>query len=129
MTWHIENGKKVKGGLAPFFKLADLSAGMHVQILDNYGRKLKKAVITRVHVITYTGSGSITPEDCTSSDGEPFSHACHWESYDTSPRWLRGCVHVRYRNGIQARVECGAFIRPTDSIVDRLASIVKEETT
>lgn len=124
MSWIIENGQVAVNRLACFFKHDDLKAGMEVQIARGRGLSPAKAVITRAHRVTYDKSGSIRPEDCTSDDGLPFGANCRW--HGVNDQWA-GCVHVRYRNGVTAIMDCTAMIRPMNNAIGRLADIVKDE--
>ncbi|HET6497216.1 MAG TPA: hypothetical protein VFH61_17855 [Thermoleophilia bacterium] len=128
MTWYVEDGKVIEGGLAPFFTPEQLAPGMKVQIVPTPGssnrRRLKQATITRSHFAYYTGSGSIDRKDCWSTDDGPVTKHCELTGFHDSRSW-RVCVHVKYRNGVQAVIHLSS-VRPQNSAVLQLAEIVED---
>jgi hypothetical protein len=134
VTWIVENGKKVEGGLAPFFKAEDLYVGQRVQVLHNM--KLCRAVVERVHrVHTERFPVGQFPEesrrggcDFATRDGKVCaSLRTYSEDGDLTEDCRNGCcVHVKFRNGAKAIIGVLAFIRPLNNAVDELAKLVAD---
>lgn len=127
-TWHVEDGKVIEGGLAPFYSLDDLSPGMPVQIVLYPGTtkraRLRRAVVERAHYAYYMGTGSIDRTDCWSTDDGPVTDRCELSSYHSS-HGRRSCVHVKYRNGVRAVIHI-CHIRPLNSAVIELGKLAEE---
>lgn len=133
MIWIIEDGKRVEGGLHPFYRPEDLHAGMRVRVWKS-NRRLAPAVIERVHQCWYeykplgfkdpNGSqgqqemgydgewGRFVPTHrmwTLTDDDQPVSEGCR-SDHKERPRL---CIHVRYRNNAREVVGL-CYVRPPD---------------
>ena len=112
--------------IRPVVTFDQLYVGMQVHILDPSSKKLKRASITRLHVVktdkfaldkfpknswhggcdysTY-GGGVYASLRTYSEDGEPLEERCE-KGY---------CIHVRYRNNVKAVVRLWS-IRPINPL-------------
>jgi hypothetical protein len=142
MIWGIEDGKQLFGVLTPAFAAADLRPGMQVQVLrPASGRyRLVKAVILRAHQCFTQRFGAGTFPECsvTYNHGECYRDAGGKLLSELRLVSLDGqlpaanclpyyCVHVRFRNGNQARVSL-PYVRPLNSAIYDLAELGRKLT-
>jgi hypothetical protein len=149
VPWIVENGRRItEGGLSPVFTRHDLHAGKEVQIVREQGRKLTRAVIERVHECwtDYLMIDQDDPHGIKLTQTRGYYHGLRdykatqimWKLTDDATQvtekcdsgskdYERTCVHVRYRNGVRAVVDCLAYVRPLDSAIEQLAKVLDED--